>query len=42
MTLDNLFGVTGQVTWAQECARAVLIFVYGLALVRLAGRRVFG
>src|ERR671938_371636 len=42
MSLDNLFGVTGQVTWAQECTRAMLIFVYGLALVRLAGRRVFG
>ncbi len=27
---------------AQECARALLIFVYGLAIVRLAGRRVFG
>ena len=42
MSLDDLFGVTGQVTWAQECARAMLIFAYGLALVRLAGRRVFG
>src|SRR3954469_13579004 len=42
MACDDLFGVTGQVAWAQECARAVLIFGYGLALVRVAGRRVFG
>lgn len=42
MILDDLFGPTGDVTWAQECARAVVVFVYGLALVRLAGRRVFG
>ncbi len=42
MMLDNLFGATGQVSWLQECARAALIFVYGLALVRIAGRRVFG
>lgn len=26
----------------QECARAVLIFIYGLLLVRIAGRRIFG
>lgn len=42
MTLDTIFGPTGNVTWAQECARAALIFVYGLVLVRIAGRRVFG
>ena len=42
MTLETVFGPTGNVTWAQECARAALIFVYGLALVRVAGRRVFG
>jgi uncharacterized membrane protein YcaP (DUF421 family) len=40
--LDSLFGPTGHITWVQECARAALIFVYGLALVRIAGRRVFG
>ena len=39
---EDVFGPTGHVSWWQECARAVLIFVYGLALVRLAGRRVFG
>jgi uncharacterized membrane protein YcaP (DUF421 family) len=43
MTLSDIFGpAQGSLTAAQECARAVLIFVYGLALVRLAGRRVFG
>jgi uncharacterized membrane protein YcaP (DUF421 family) len=39
---DLVFGPDGHVSWWQECARAVLIFVYGLALVRVAGRRVFG
>jgi uncharacterized membrane protein YcaP (DUF421 family) len=39
---DLVFGPDGHVSWRQECARAVLIFVYGLALVRVAGRRVFG
>lgn len=43
MTLNDLFGPAGgSLTPAQECARAVLIFAYGLVLVRLAGRRVFG
>lgn len=42
MTPDDLFGTTGHVTWAQECARTVVVFAYGLVLVRLAGRRVFG
>ncbi len=41
-SVEDLFGATGQVTWAQECARATLIFFYGLILVRLVGRRVFG
>ena len=40
--LDELVGQTHELTWAQECARAVLIFGYGLLLVRVAGRRVFG
>jgi uncharacterized membrane protein YcaP (DUF421 family) len=39
---EAAFGPTGHVNWWQECARAALIFAYGLALVRLAGRRVFG
>jgi uncharacterized membrane protein YcaP (DUF421 family) len=40
--IDSIFGLKDQVSWWQECARAVLIFAYGLALVRVAGRRVFG
>jgi len=39
--LTEIFG-TKDLTMAQECARAVLIFAYGLLLVRLAGRRLFG
>jgi uncharacterized membrane protein YcaP (DUF421 family) len=40
--IEIIFGQTGHVTWWQECARTILIFVYGLLLVRIAGRRVFG
>lgn len=42
--LNAIFGPlpNQHITWAQEAARTVLIFFYGLALVRLAGRRVFG
>ena len=40
--LADLFGTTAQVSALQECARAVLIFAYGLLLIRVAGRRVFG
>lgn len=40
--LEDVFGRVGDLSWEQECARAVLIFVYGLIIVRLAGRRVFG
>jgi len=32
----------GAIAWWQMCVRASLIFVFGLALVRLAGKRVFG
>ncbi len=39
---DAVFGTQGHVNAAQECARAGLIFLAGLALVRLVGRRVFG
>ncbi|HET8612442.1 MAG TPA: YetF domain-containing protein [Sphingomonas sp.] len=37
-----IFGRMHHLTVGQECARAVLVLLYGLALVRLAGRRVFG
>ena len=40
--METLFGVQNHVTLAQECARAALIFVYGLVLLRLGGRRIFG
>ena len=40
--LQSVFGSTDNVSWQQECMRAVLIFVYGLLVVRIAGRRVFG
>lgn len=39
---EAVFGATGHLAWWQECLRALLIFGYGLALVRVAGRRVFG
>jgi uncharacterized membrane protein YcaP (DUF421 family) len=41
-TFHAIFGTTDHVTWAQECARAVLVFAYGLVLIRLSGRRTFG
>jgi uncharacterized membrane protein YcaP (DUF421 family) len=40
--LEAIFGSKSNVTVLQECARAALVFTYGLLLVRLAGRRVFG
>lgn len=39
--VDEIFGRTGDLTTAQECARAVLILAYGLVAIRLAGRRMF-
>lgn len=42
MDLTQIFGSTHNVTWWQVCARTVVVFCYGLAVVRLAGRRVFG
>ena len=40
--LAEIFGTNSGLSWWQECARAVVILFYGLALVRVAGRRVFG
>src|SRR5689334_3575340 len=37
-----VFGVQGHLLWWQECLRAMLVSAYGLALVRITGRRVFG
>jgi uncharacterized membrane protein YcaP (DUF421 family) len=40
--LIAIFGVQDHLTTAQESARAVLIFFYGLVLLRLSGPRMFG
>jgi uncharacterized membrane protein YcaP (DUF421 family) len=40
--LTGIFGVQNHLTIAQEAARAVLIFAYGLVLLRLSGPRMFG
>lgn len=40
--LQQVFGDTGPALWWQECARAVVVFAYGLLIFRIAGRRVFG
>ena len=40
--LIDIFGVQDHLSTAQESARAVLIFGYGLLLLRLCGPRMFG
>jgi len=40
-TLVAIFGVKDHINLGQECARAVLIFCYGLVVLRLSGRRAF-
>jgi uncharacterized membrane protein YcaP (DUF421 family) len=40
--LDTGFGHPNHVSLAQECARAALIFAFGLTLMRVSGRRTFG
>jgi uncharacterized membrane protein YcaP (DUF421 family) len=42
MTLETIFGTAGDLTTGQMCARAVLVTLWGLVLVRVAGRRMFG
>jgi uncharacterized membrane protein YcaP (DUF421 family) len=37
----ELFGSEHNLSLAQECARTVLIFFYGLLLLHLSGRRTF-
>ena len=39
---DLIFGSRQHIEAWQECARALVIFTYGLLLIRLIGRRVFG
>jgi uncharacterized membrane protein YcaP (DUF421 family) len=36
-----VFGAQGHLLWWQECLRAIVIFIYGLILIRIAGRRTF-
>lgn len=35
-------GTPMQIAWWQMCIRSVLIFVFGVILIRIAGRRAFG
>ena len=39
---EFVFGADHALSWGQECTRAALVFTYGLFLLRLGGRRVFG
>jgi uncharacterized membrane protein YcaP (DUF421 family) len=39
--MEWLFGGIKDLTLGQECARAGLIFFYGLIMLRLSGRRTF-
>lgn len=41
-TLDAWFGSGPPIGVWQACARAALIFAFGLLIVRIAGRRIFG
>jgi uncharacterized membrane protein YcaP (DUF421 family) len=41
MSISDVFGTPGHIGLAQECARSVVIFIYGLVALRLAGRRSF-
>ena len=40
--LNIIFGTMQHVTWWQECLRGIVVFGYGLLLVRLTGRPTFG
>jgi uncharacterized membrane protein YcaP (DUF421 family) len=39
--MEDLLGGMKDLTAGQECARAVVIFFYGLVMLRLSGRRTF-
>jgi len=39
--MESIFGGLKDITAAQECARAILIFFYGLVMLRLSGKRTF-
>ena len=40
--IDATFGHGPELSAAQECARAVVIFIWGFLLIRIAGRKIFG
>jgi uncharacterized membrane protein YcaP (DUF421 family) len=39
--MEQIFGGMKDLTVGQECARAVMVFFYGLLMLRLSGRRTF-
>lgn len=39
--MDILFGTENHLSIPQECARAILIFFYGLVMLRISGKRTF-
>jgi uncharacterized membrane protein YcaP (DUF421 family) len=41
MTLLGVFGVTNHIEWWQAVPRAFVVFVFGLLLLRISGRRTF-
>jgi uncharacterized membrane protein YcaP (DUF421 family) len=41
MTLLDVFGVTNHIEWWQEVPRAFVVFVFGLLLLRVSGKRTF-
>ena len=41
MTLLDVFGVTNHIEWWQELPRAFVVFIFGLILLRISGRRTF-
>lgn len=40
--LGLIIGQKDTLAWWQECDRALIVFVYGIVMIRLAGRRIFG
>src|SRR4051812_16575109 len=40
--IDHTFGTSDSISVAQEIARALVVFVYGVVLIRAFGRRIFG
>lgn len=40
-TFETIFGVEHNVSVAQMCARAFVVFIYGIVMLRLSGRRTF-